>query len=234
MTNRENTELNKENCSLELECANNRQLPDQYNLAMHYVILRKMKKEKIRSRIEVLLLCVILISGCKNFIGKAGQTVGTWEGNVYTNNWLGFTFEMPDGYYPSDLNSYAQEPGHLDDFAIINGDHVTLIYLTYTDVSFGIYRTHTAEYYISYVMDGMLDSENRNYEILSFSQKATIAETEYQVLSTAFTAKDDPEHRYYQDLYVRRYQNSMITLYITYSEETQPDISRFLASIRKP
>lgn len=172
----------------------------------------------------------IVLSGSA-CIRRSPFVMGTWDGDVFTNEWTEITFEMPAGFKALATDAINLPYGQVADFQLLSDDGKTALALYYVDASFEETRDDTAEDYFNTTKEELAASTERDYILQENYEDAVIAGEEYLVMRAEYTDHDNPSEVVFQDAYARRWVDTMVLFLAVYSADTKDIVDSLLASI---
>ena len=199
------------------------------------------KRLSTKTVAALLVLCsaTMLLTGCflyprmpvSRAIGSPMVT-GNWDGDIFTNEWTGITFELPPGFSVFENSSSA--PGSFaEDFMIFNKDLEVVISLTYHDVARGEKQKHSAEDYLDITREQLAGSTTKTYTFAEPYENATIAEREYVLMSGELFNNDDPTKVLNMDGYAHRFVGTMMVFIAVYRDDSKGVVTDFLGSLER-
>jgi len=188
----------------------------------------------------LLVLCnIAMITGCflnphmpiSRVIGSPLVT-GKWDGETFTNEWTGITFDLPTGFTVSDDNSTVRGY-YAEDFMIFSKDLEVVISLTYHDVTRGDKLDHTAEDYLDITRQQLQESPTKTYSFREPYENATIAEWDYVLVRGELFNNDDPTKVFSVDGYAHRFVGTMMVFIAVYRDDSKDIVRDFLGSLER-
>ena len=215
-----------------------------------------MRNKKILTIVILAAVILVLVAAFFIFNSRQGAqtniSAGVWENNSFTNSWSDISFSLPNGFTAlthdkmqailgtkeevlvngsiSEAYVNMSEVSTFYDFVLYGDDLITSVMVSYENMLFDNRRSLTPEKYFDMVKAQLGDMELRDieYEFVDSYSNAEIAGEEYQVLQTFI------RDMFYQDYYVRKFDNAMIVFTATYKYDTANtanSIDQFLSSI---
>lgn len=175
---------------------------------------------------------------------------GTWDGDVYTNSYMKFTLNLPEGWTIStdeelmallDLGTEVlseemkknyelamEKAASFYDFAIADPATGTNLMFMFEDLSKTLGATAVKEeMYLDILKEQLVAVEQLGYKIIGVSE-AKIAGESYKVLEVSAM-----EGVLFQKYFVKRVDKYMVAFIGTYSPDAASDFDALLASIEK-
>jgi len=189
--------------------------------------------------VSLILCCAMVLGGCFlnpntpiSSVLPSPLVTGKWDGDTFTNEWAGITFELPSGFSVSDDKSSVRG-NYAEDFMIFNREFDVVISLTYHDVTRGDKLSHTAEDYLDITKEQLSGSPTKTYTFMEPYDNATIAEREYVLLHGELFNNDDPTRVYSMDGYAHRFVGTMMVFIAVYRDDSKDVVTDFLGSLER-
>ena len=196
-----------------------------------------MKRKWIRFiSCAVLLSCVFSMTGCLPQETETSEIVlGEWKENVFTNEWSGIQFTLPEDFTSQSLGDLPTYKDQKFDLLLLHSDETTNISLLYVDLLYAGKPDMTASAYLETVRTQLKTSETKDFVFEETFEKTIIADEEFVSMRSEFSFKD-PENntKGYQDGYARKAGGVIIVFIASYSEETKQSVDGFFQSIVSP